>query len=141
MTQTDTILTTTTTTGTTTTVTITECDSSTLWKTNFLKRKTEVLLQQMKEGRSYAKRKKNRGGGDKALSGPTKTQLQRSNSGSGLGWFKRPVLQVENKENKKVKATKNKREEKEKELNDFLQQRAKFFDQFSEMDLPTTTII
>lgn len=111
------------------------------WKTNFLKRKTEVLMQQMKEGRSYAKRKKTRAGGDKALSGPTKTQLQRSNSGSGLGWFKRPVLQVGNKETKKGKATKSKKEEKEKELNDFLQQRAKFFDQFSEVDLPTTVII
>jgi hypothetical protein len=34
-------------------------DASTSWKMQFMKRKTDVLLQQMKEGRpSYAKRKK-----------------------------------------------------------------------------------
>lgn len=118
-----------------------EVELNASWKMNFLKRKTEVLMQQMKEGRSYAKRKKNRTGGDKTLSGP-KPQLQRSTSGLGSGWFKRPISQMaETKENKKVKAAKNKREEKEKELDRFLQQRAKFFDQFSEVDLPTTFIV
>jgi len=93
------------------------------WKANFLRRKSEVLMHQIKSGRSYANKRKRQ---------ELSSQMSRSNSGL---IFKR-IATTDN--GIKRKPSKEKFGQASEELMAFFQEKAAYFDQFSAMDLPTT---